>query len=133
MKNMLLAYFNTTEHKRSDVVAVLGHILDFTDEEIKRVGTGSQPPQATGWFSGLLSISSASRSQPQLDKVGGWDWTCLMMIETYAKIYEAQEECYLLLFLLCLDVFTIICQLFGKGIGESTLVKISFIGFSATV
>ncbi|XP_046847916.1 thyroid receptor-interacting protein 11-like isoform X2 [Xenia sp. Carnegie-2017] len=68
MKNMLLAYFNTTEHKRSDVVAVLGHILDFTDEEIKRVGTGSQPPQATGWFSGLLSMSSASRSQPQLDK-----------------------------------------------------------------
>ena len=37
MKNMLMAYFNTAEQKRSDVVAVLGHILSFTDDEIKKV------------------------------------------------------------------------------------------------
>jgi hypothetical protein len=69
MKNMLLAYFNTSEQKRPEVVALLGHILNFTEEEIKKVGTGSHPPQATGWFSGLLSSSGASQSQQQHDKV----------------------------------------------------------------
>jgi hypothetical protein len=68
MKNMLLAYFNTSEHKRSEVVGVLGHILNFSEEEINKVGTGSQPPQATGWFSGLLSFSGSNQSQ-QHDKV----------------------------------------------------------------
>lgn len=37
MKNMLMAYFNTVEQKRPDVVVILGHILNFTDEEIKKV------------------------------------------------------------------------------------------------
>ena len=69
MKNMLLAYFNTSEHKRSEVVAVLGHILNFSEDEILKVGTGSHPPNATGWFSGLLSYSGSSQSQQQHDKV----------------------------------------------------------------
>ena len=69
MKNMLLAYFNTSEQKRSEVVALLGHILNFTEEEIQKVGSGSHPPQATGWFSGLLSYSGSSQSQQQHDKV----------------------------------------------------------------
>ena len=69
MKNMLLAYFNTSEQKRSEVVAVLGHILNFSEDEIRNVGTGSHPPHATGWFSGLLSYSGSSQSQQQHDKV----------------------------------------------------------------
>ncbi|XP_028396322.1 thyroid receptor-interacting protein 11-like isoform X2 [Dendronephthya gigantea] len=67
MKNMLLAYFNTSEHKRCEVVGILGHILNFTEEEIKKVGTGSHPLQSTGWFSGLLSYSGSNQSQ-QHDK-----------------------------------------------------------------
>lgn len=75
---MLLAYFNTSEEKRSEVVAVLGHILNFTEHEINKVGTGSQPPRATGWFSGLLSYSGIDQSQQQHDKVRLLNVRCII-------------------------------------------------------
>ena len=83
---MLLAYFNTSEHKRSDVVAVLGHILNFTEEEIKKVGTGSQPPQTSGWFSGLLSYSPTKIQQQQQQQHDKVNITSFVSMNNYLKI-----------------------------------------------
>ncbi|XP_022088979.1 thyroid receptor-interacting protein 11-like isoform X2 [Acanthaster planci] len=61
MKNLLLGYFSAPQKKRPEILKLLGSVLNFSSEELQKIGAeGSQG----GWLSGLLGRGTPTSTPP---------------------------------------------------------------------
>ena len=74
MKNLFLGYFSAPTNQRTEVVRLIGGVLDFSHDDMEKVGVEGHN---TGWLSGIVNripgvgakTPTTSRSRSAIDKV----------------------------------------------------------------
>ncbi|XP_033104008.1 thyroid receptor-interacting protein 11-like isoform X2 [Anneissia japonica] len=61
IRNLFVGYFTTPDAKKSQVLKLIGSVLEFSESELQKVGAEGHQ---RGWLSGFWSKPSASKSPP---------------------------------------------------------------------
>nr|CAD7459574.1 unnamed protein product [Timema tahoe] len=66
LKNLVLGYFVAPPNSRAEVLRVVATVLDFSQEERKRIGLDGA--EGGGWFKALLHPGKAGQDTPSLSE-----------------------------------------------------------------